>query len=58
MDTFSTGNLVSSTAIPGSAARSAEENKVKKYAALSDRYLLYQLQLKPPVFSVHSLWLF
>ena len=45
-DTFSTGNLVSSAAIPGSAARSAEENKVKKYAALSDRYLFVPVAIE------------
>ena len=38
-DTFAPGNIVSSAVDPGAAARSAEENKVKKYATLSDRYL-------------------
>ena len=37
-DTFSPGNIVSSAVDPGAAARSAEENKVRKYAALTDRY--------------------
>ena len=37
-DTFSPGNLVSSAVSPGSAARSAEESKVAKYASLTDRF--------------------
>ena len=39
IDTFSTGNLVSSAVNPGSAAVSAELAKQTKYEPLSDRYL-------------------
>ena len=37
-DTFSAGNLLTSAAFPGSAARSAEESKISKYSGLTDRF--------------------
>ena len=37
-DTFSPSAILSSASSPGSAARSAESNKSKKYRALSDRF--------------------